>query len=193
MTGRHRLLMATAQHSQVRTASTSVLCKPDQPLGCRRPSLPTLPPFVLLPLFVSDPLVEEFELPRVLPLDDARGESQHVETGRQASLVHKMFLRWLACPTRWTVNLDDWTLADEDGHTYSFHHVYLGGRSTVRVHTGTGRDTRTDLYQDRRNYVWDNHADTATLRNDHGRRFIRRSLLDPATAGTTTDPAGSGS
>jgi hypothetical protein len=24
---------------------------------------------------------------------------------------------------------------------------------------------------DRRNYVWDNHSDTATLRNDHG-RFI---------------------
>ncbi|MGW5060474.1 lamin tail domain-containing protein, partial [Streptomyces sp. NPDC004096] len=27
----------------------------------------------------------------------------------------------------------------------------------------------TDLYQDRRNYAWDNHTDTATLRNDRGR------------------------
>ncbi|WP_078946410.1 hypothetical protein [Streptomyces sp. NRRL B-3648] len=28
-----------------------------------------------------------------------------------------------------------------------------------------------DLFQDRRAYLWDNHSDTATLRNDHG-RFI---------------------
>ncbi|MGW8367020.1 lamin tail domain-containing protein, partial [Streptomyces wedmorensis] len=45
----------------------------------------------------------------------------------------------------------------------------LAGGSTVRIHTGEGRDTRTDLYQDRRNYVWDNRSDTATLRDDHGR------------------------
>ncbi|PWI05228.1 hypothetical protein DIZ27_40545 [Streptomyces sp. NWU339] len=37
------------------------------------------------------------------------------------------------------------------------------------VITGTGRDTRTDLYQGRRHYVWDNRADTATLRDDRGR------------------------
>ncbi|MEU3663996.1 lamin tail domain-containing protein [Streptomyces sp. NPDC032940] len=71
--------------------------------------------------------------------------------------------------TRRTVNLDGWTLRDEDGHRYTFHDYRLAGRSTVRVHTGQGRDTRTDVYQDRRNYVWDNRSDTATLRNDHGR------------------------
>jgi hypothetical protein len=27
------------------------------------------------------------------------------------------------------------------------------------------------MFQDRRNYVWDDHSDTATLRNDRG-RFI---------------------
>ncbi|WP_371102744.1 hypothetical protein [Streptomyces sp. PU_AKi4] len=49
--------------------------------------------------------------------------------------------------------------------------ITVRGRATVRIHTGQGRDTRTDLYQDRRHYVWDNHSDTATLRNDRG-RFI---------------------
>ncbi|MFC9280180.1 lamin tail domain-containing protein [Streptomyces collinus] len=71
--------------------------------------------------------------------------------------------------TRRGVNLDGWTLADEDGHSYTFRHVRLDGRSTVRVHTGIGRDTRTDLFQDRRAYVWNNDHDTATLRNDRGR------------------------
>ncbi|MFJ4980451.1 lamin tail domain-containing protein [Streptomyces coeruleorubidus] len=72
---------------------------------------------------------------------------------------------------RRSVNLDGWTLQDEDGRTYTFDHYRLEGRATVRIHTGIGRDTDTDLYQDRRHYVWDNHSDTATLRNDRG-RFI---------------------
>ncbi|MFF1965711.1 lamin tail domain-containing protein [Streptomyces sp. NPDC058232] len=70
---------------------------------------------------------------------------------------------------RRAVNLDGWTLRDEDGHRYRFDDVRLAGRATVRVHTGVGRDTRTDLYQDRRNYVWDNVSDTAALRDDRGR------------------------
>ncbi|WP_128375130.1 lamin tail domain-containing protein [Streptomyces cavernae] len=71
--------------------------------------------------------------------------------------------------TRHAVNLDGWTLASEDGRTYTFDGFWLGGRATVRVHTGIGRDTRSDVYQDRRRYVWDDHSDTATLRNDRGR------------------------
>ncbi|WP_437107368.1 lamin tail domain-containing protein [Streptomyces flaveolus] len=73
--------------------------------------------------------------------------------------------------SRRAVNLDGWTLEDEDGHTYTCDHYRLSGRATVRVHTGIGRDNRTDVYQDRRAYVWDNHSDTATLRN-HRDRFV---------------------
>ncbi|MFJ8159024.1 lamin tail domain-containing protein [Streptomyces sp. NPDC094468] len=76
--------------------------------------------------------------------------------------------------SRRAVNLDGWTLSDGDGHTYTFRHFRLDGRSTVRVHTGIGRDRDGDVYQDRRNYVWNNDRDTATLRNDHG-RFIDES------------------
>ncbi|MFF2101982.1 lamin tail domain-containing protein [Streptomyces sp. NPDC058202] len=79
--------------------------------------------------------------------------------------------------SRHGVNLDGWTLADEDGRTYTFDHYRLDGRATVRVHTGIGLDTRRNVYQDRRNYVWDNRSDTATLRNDHGR------LIDEASWG----------
>ena len=71
--------------------------------------------------------------------------------------------------TRRTVNLDRWTLSYRDHHTYTFHHCRLDGRATVRVHTGIGRDTRTDLYQNRRANAWNNGFDTATLRNERGR------------------------
>ncbi|MFI9647779.1 lamin tail domain-containing protein [Streptomyces sp. NPDC052040] len=78
---------------------------------------------------------------------------------------------WVAISntSRHAVNLDHWTLSNRYGQTYTFHHYRLEGRSTVRVHTGIGRDGRADLFQDRRNYVWDNHSDVAALRNDHGR------------------------
>ncbi|MGX1761452.1 lamin tail domain-containing protein [Streptomyces lydicus] len=70
---------------------------------------------------------------------------------------------------RMAVNLRGWTLSDRAGHTYRFGNVRLGGRSQVRVHTGVGRDNRWDLFQDRRDYVWDNHRGTAVLSNDHRR------------------------
>ncbi|GGT01929.1 hypothetical protein GCM10010254_22860 [Streptomyces chromofuscus] len=73
--------------------------------------------------------------------------------------------------TRRGVNLDGWTLSDEDGNTYTFDRFRLAGRATVRIHTGEGRDRGGALYQDRRDHVWDNRSDTATLRNDWG-RFI---------------------
>ncbi|GGR77521.1 hypothetical protein GCM10010269_15980 [Streptomyces humidus] len=37
------------------------------------------------------------------------------------------------------------------------------------------RDTRTDLCQDCRAYVWNNDHDTASLRNDRGRLIDRES------------------
>ncbi|MEW2085252.1 lamin tail domain-containing protein, partial [Streptomyces sp. NPDC005283] len=67
------------------------------------------------------------------------------------------------------VDLDGWTLRDSDGNRYRFDDVRLAGRATVRIHTGFGRDTRTDLYQGRRDYVWGNRSDTATLRDARGR------------------------
>ncbi|MFB7333073.1 lamin tail domain-containing protein [Streptomyces adustus] len=71
--------------------------------------------------------------------------------------------------TRRVVNLDGWTLRDDSGRVYTFHHYLLDGRDTVRVHTGRGLGTRTDLYQGRRDHVWDNYRGTITLRDDRGR------------------------
>ncbi|MBD9731852.1 lamin tail domain-containing protein [Streptomyces sp. H28] len=71
--------------------------------------------------------------------------------------------------TRHAVNLRGWTLRNEEGQRYRFDNVRLAGRSSIHVHTGIGRDTRTRVFQDRRNHIWDNRSDTATLRNDRGR------------------------
>ncbi|TQK79929.1 lamin tail-like protein [Streptomyces puniciscabiei] len=96
---------------------------------------------------------------------------QHAWQGRDARSNRSLNKQWvdITNSTRRAMNLDNWTLSDRDGHTYTFHHVLLAGRATVRVHTGIGRDTRTDLYQDRRTRVWDVNTDTATLRDARGR------------------------
>ncbi|SCK24420.1 Lamin Tail Domain [Streptomyces sp. WMMB 714] len=72
------------------------------------------------------------------------------------------------------VRLNGWTLTDRQGNKYRFRNVWLRGHDSVRVHTGIGRDTRHHVYQDRRNYVWDNR-DAATLRNDRGRWIDTKS------------------
>lgn len=111
--------------------------------------------------------------------DHARPERAKVEIsavqydspGRDDRSRHSLNKEWveLKNTTRRTVNLDGWTLRNKDGQTYTFHHYRLDGRATVRIHTGQGHDTASDLFQDRRDYVWDDRSDTATLRNDHGR------------------------
>ncbi|MFG3019792.1 lamin tail domain-containing protein [Streptomyces sp. NPDC048254] len=96
---------------------------------------------------------------------------QHDLQGRAVFSGRALNREWVDVTNtaRRDVNLSGWTLADADGHSYTFRHYRLAGHATVRVHTGQGRDTMTDLYQDRRQSVWDHGADTATLRNDHGR------------------------
>ncbi|MFI1354903.1 lamin tail domain-containing protein [Streptomyces sp. NPDC020898] len=96
---------------------------------------------------------------------------QYDAPGRNDNSNRSLNKEWVEIKnnSRHSVNLDGWTLADKDGHTYTFHHYRLDGRATVRVRTGDGRDSRSDLFQDRRREFWDNRSDTATLRNDHGR------------------------
>lgn len=95
----------------------------------------------------------------------------HDSTGRNNRTNRSLNGEWveLTNSTRRAVNLSGWTLRDGAGHVYTFHHYRLAGRSAVRVHTGLGRDTRTDLYQDRRFPVWADRSDSATLRNERGR------------------------
>ncbi|MFE6853851.1 lamin tail domain-containing protein [Streptomyces sp. NPDC057674] len=91
--------------------------------------------------------------------------------GRDNRSVRSLNAEWVEITnnTRNAINLNGWTLNDEDGHRYKFNDYHLAGRSFVRIHTGEGRDTRTNVCQDRRNYVWDNDSDTATLRDACGR------------------------
>ncbi|MEE1805342.1 lamin tail domain-containing protein, partial [Streptomyces sp. BE133] len=94
------------------------------------------------------------------------GDIQYNSPGRDDFSNRSLNGEWVEVTNtgRRAVNLDGWTLSDLDGNRYRFDDLRLAGRATVRVHTGRGRDTRTDVYQNRRgDYIWSNYSDRATL------------------------------
>ncbi|WTQ71245.1 lamin tail domain-containing protein (plasmid) [Streptomyces sp. NBC_00161] len=98
------------------------------------------------------------------------GDVQHDSRGRSRSRDNRALNReWVEVKNtgRNAVNLHGFTLTDQQGNRYRFNHLRLDGRSSVKVHTGNGRNTHRDVYQDRRHQIWD-ERDTATLRDDRG-------------------------
>lgn len=67
--------------------------------------------------------------------------------------------------------LTGWTIRDTSGHVYRFGTFTLRAGTSVRLHTGNGTNSRTDLYWDADYYVWNNSGDTAILKNSSGTRI----------------------
>jgi len=66
------------------------------------------------------------------------------------------------------VALTGWTLSDEAGYTFTFPVYSLPAAGTVRVWTGLGIDTPTDLHWGRGSAVWTNTGDCGYLRDAAG-------------------------
>ncbi|GHE39267.1 lamin tail domain-containing protein [Streptomyces vinaceus] len=96
------------------------------------------------------------------------GDVQYDSPGRDRS-ARALNGEWVEVKNtgRHSVNLRGFTLTDRQGNRYQFKDFRLDGRSSVKVHTGQGRDTRHDVYQDRHQQVWD-ERDSATLRDNRG-------------------------
>ncbi|WP_329390129.1 lamin tail domain-containing protein [Streptomyces sp. NBC_01351] len=94
------------------------------------------------------------------------GDVENADRGRDHRALNR---EWVEVKNtgRHSVNLRGFTLTDRDGNRYRFHDLRLDGHSSVKVHTGNGRDTHRDVYQDRRHQIWD-ERDTATLRDNRG-------------------------
>jgi micrococcal nuclease len=73
------------------------------------------------------------------------------------------------------LDLDGWTVTDEANHRYEFGAVTLAPGESVRLHTGSGEDTATDVYWGRSGAVWNNGGDTVTVRAANGTVVAERS------------------
>ncbi|WP_246456546.1 lamin tail domain-containing protein [Nocardioides mesophilus] len=65
-------------------------------------------------------------------------------------------------------SITGWTVRDLNGHVYRFGRFTIKPGKTVRLHTGRGSNSRTDVYWRRDWYVWNNTGDKATLKNKSG-------------------------
>jgi hypothetical protein len=73
------------------------------------------------------------------------------------------------------VNLLGWRLSDEVGATFEFPFFILEPQQSVRVNTGAGENTSSDLYWNRGRAVWRDTGDTAYLRDADGELVDRKS------------------
>ena len=68
-------------------------------------------------------------------------------------------------------SLTGWTIRDAAGHVYRFPRFRLPPGSSVRLHTGKGRNTSRNLYWGKSWYIWNNTGDKAVLKNRAGARI----------------------
>ncbi|RBI62438.1 hypothetical protein DMJ13_11275 [halophilic archaeon] len=74
-----------------------------------------------------------------------------------------------------SVDVSGYTVEDSAGHTYTFPSGFsLDAGATVRLHSGDGTDSSTDLYWNN-GWTWNNGGDTAYLFDDNGSDVAKRS------------------
>ncbi|TDD76658.1 lamin tail domain-containing protein [Actinomadura rubrisoli] len=81
--------------------------------------------------------------------------------------------------SRTSRQLRGYKLKDRTGFTYTFGSFKLGGRKSVYVHTGKGRNNATHRYWGMTRYVWNNNGDKAYFRYPNG------SLADSCSWGSS--------
>jgi len=79
-------------------------------------------------------------------------------------------------------NIGGWTVRDLAGRRYRIPDGFrLGPDRLVRISTGNGSDDGNDLFWGSGNYIWNNNADRATLRNRSGDIIDRCGYNDGST------------
>jgi hypothetical protein len=102
-------------------------------------------------------------------------DSPGPDTGSNASLnAEWVQVKNFSTTTR---TLTGWTLLDAQNHLYRFPTFRLARGASVRVHTGTGTNTATNLYWRQHWYIWNNTGDTARLRNSAGTLMSRCTYM----------------
>jgi hypothetical protein len=78
-------------------------------------------------------------------------------------------------------DLHGWTVTTQHNRTYAFKDFTLLAGASVKLHTGCGNDTTTDLYWNKKMPIWNNNGDMATLKDASG-NVVARYPEEPAKA-----------
>ena len=73
------------------------------------------------------------------------------------------------------LNVSGWTVENAAGRTYRFPNTVIEPGERVTLHSGRGTDGPGHRYWNADDPVWDNRADTVTVRTEDGERVLRES------------------
>lgn len=75
-----------------------------------------------------------------------------------------------------SVGMTGWMIFDDSGRQiYEFPSFTLNSGASVKVYTGKGSNSATELYMERGSPIWNNNGDTAILKDASGRVISQRS------------------
>ena len=78
-------------------------------------------------------------------------------------------------------DLNGWTVSTQHNRTYTFNTFTLQAGASVKLHTGCGNDTATDIYWNKKMPIWNNNGDMATLKDASG-NVVAKYPEEPAKA-----------
>ena len=71
------------------------------------------------------------------------------------------------------VPLENWRVMDKANNTFVFPDFFIENKTTVTLHTGSGKDNQTDLFWGKSRAVWNNDGDILLLLDP-----LRRAILN---------------
>ena len=98
----------------------------------------------------------------------AIGDVQPDPKGRDEDHLNDEWIE-ITNPAATSVDLAGWSVADDaTSHRFELPARSLAAGATLRIHTGSGTDTATDLYLDQRDPVWGNSGETVLVADPTG-------------------------
>ena len=96
------------------------------------------------------------------------GDVQPDPTGRDEEHLNDEWIE-IVNPSPAPVDLTGWSVADETtSNRFELPSLTLRAGATLRIHTGSGSDTATDVYLDQRDPVWSNSGETVLVADPAG-------------------------
>ncbi|MDI6798773.1 MAG: thermonuclease family protein [Candidatus Aenigmarchaeota archaeon] len=74
-----------------------------------------------------------------------------------------------------SVDLTAWTVKDRSFNTYTFPEFELESQAEVTLYSGSGNNTKTELFWNTKYSVWNNDGDTLYLRDREGSLILSKS------------------
>jgi hypothetical protein len=70
------------------------------------------------------------------------------------------------------LDMTGWTIKDEGSNIFAFPEYVLLSKEAVTIHTGSGPNTKNELFWNKKGAVWNNKADAIYLRDEEEKLVI---------------------